>query len=156
MMKTLGIRLVNLLVILGLLSGYNQVTNQRQQQDQAARQAYEQQQALQRQAEMEAEAETEQKMASAFADGVYSGEAQGFGGIVAVDVTVENGMITDIQITSAANEDGAYLTMAQDIIPEMIEQQTTDVDTVSGATFSSTGIKNAAAAALEKAVAANE
>ena len=34
----------------------------------------------------------------------------------------------------------------------MKKQQTSDVDTVSGATFSSTGIKNAVQNALERAV----
>ena len=42
--------------------------------------------------------------------------------------------------------------MAKDIIPKIIEAQSTDVDTISGATFSSTGIKNASQEALEKAV----
>ena len=55
-------------------------------------------------------------------------------------------------ITSAENEDGAYLTMAEEIIPAIIEAQSADVDTISGATFSSTGIKDAVAQALEKAV----
>ena len=41
--------------------------------------------------------------------------------------------------------------MAKDIIPEIIDNQSTDVDTISGATFSSTGIRNAVTQALEKA-----
>ena len=40
--------------------------------------------------------------------------------------------------------------MAKDIIPEIIDAQSADVDTISGATFSSTGIKNATAQAREK------
>ena len=39
-----------------------------------------------------------------------------------------------------------------DIIPSIISAQSADVDTVSGATFSSTAIKNATKQALEKAV----
>ena len=42
--------------------------------------------------------------------------------------------------------------MAKDIIPAIIEAQSAEVDTISGATFSSTGIKNASQEALEKAV----
>ena len=42
--------------------------------------------------------------------------------------------------------------MAEEIIPAIIEAQSADVDTISGATFSSTGIKDAVAQALEKAV----
>lgn len=67
-------------------------------------------------------------------------------------VTVENGTISEIEITSADGEDKAYLSMAEDIIPKIIEAQSAEVDTISGATFSSTGIKNAAEQALEQAV----
>ena len=59
--------------------------------------------------------------------------------------------ITDISIVSAEKEDGAYLSMAEDIIPTIIDAQSADVDTISGATFSSTGIKNAVAQALKEA-----
>ena len=68
-----------------------------------------------------------------------------------VEVIVENGMISEINITSAEKEDGAYLSMAEDIIPSILEAQSADVDTISGATFSSTCIRNAAQEAIEKA-----
>ena len=86
-----------------------------------------------------------------FKDGVYEGTAIGFGGDVSVEVVVEDGTIQEIKIVSAENEDAAYMEMAKDIIPAILEKQSADVDTVSGATFSSTGIKDAVAAALEKA-----
>jgi uncharacterized protein with FMN-binding domain len=41
--------------------------------------------------------------------------------------------------------------MAKDIINRIIDSQSYDVDTISGATFSSTGIKNATEEALKKA-----
>ena len=66
-------------------------------------------------------------------------------------VIIENGKISEINITSAEKEDGAYLSMAEDIIPTILEAQSADVDTISGATFSSTGIKEAVAQALEEA-----
>ena len=66
-------------------------------------------------------------------------------------VTVENGTISEIEITSADDEDKAYLSMAEDIIPKIIEAQSADVDTVSGATFSSTGIRDAVSEALKQA-----
>ena len=55
-------------------------------------------------------------------------------------------------MSSADGEDGSYLTMAKDIIPKILDAQSAEVDTISGATFSSTGIKNATKQALEKAV----
>ena len=66
-------------------------------------------------------------------------------------VTVENGTISEIEITSADGEDKAYLSMAEDIIPKIIEAQFADVDTVSGATFSSTGIRDTVSEALKQA-----
>ena len=87
-----------------------------------------------------------------YKDGTYTGEADGFGGTVKVEVIVKKQKIKDINIVSADGEDGSYLTMAKDIIPKILDAQSAEVDTISGATFSSTGIKNATKQALEKAV----
>ena len=88
---------------------------------------------------------------NAYKDGTYTGSGQGFGGAVEVQVTLENDSITDIQVTSAPGEDSAYLSQAEGVINSIISAQSTDVDTVSGATFSSTGIINAVNDALGKA-----
>ena len=84
-------------------------------------------------------------------DGTYEGEGQGFGGKVVVEVTIESGEITCIEVKEAEKEDSAYLEMAKDIIEDIIDAQSADVDTISGATFSSTGIREAVTQALEKA-----
>ena len=63
----------------------------------------------------------------------------------------ENLQAAAAAITSADGEDSAYLSNAEAIIPKIIEAQSADVDTISGATFSSTGIRNAAQEAIEKA-----
>lgn len=86
-----------------------------------------------------------------YKDGTYTGSAQGFGGAVTVQVTLANDEITDIQVTGAPGEDSAYLSQAEGVISSIISVQSTDVDTVSGATFSSTGIINAVVDALGKA-----
>ena len=86
-----------------------------------------------------------------YKDGTYTGSAQGFGGAITVQVTLENDEITDIQVTSAPGEDSAYLSQGEGVISSIISAQSTDVDTVSGATFSSTGIINAVVDALGKA-----
>ena len=65
--------------------------------------------------------------------------------------TVKDGKIEAVEVTSAEKEDSAYLAMAEDIIPKIIEAQSADVDTVSGATFSSTGIRDAVSEALKQA-----
>lgn len=86
-----------------------------------------------------------------YKDGTYTGSAQGFGGAITVEVTLASDEITDIQVTGAPGEDSAYLSQAEGVISSIISAQSTDVDTVSGATFSSTGIINAVVDALGKA-----
>ncbi len=93
---------------------------------------------------------------SGLADGTFIGEGQGFGGIIEVEIEVEGGQITEVRIVSARDEDGAYLTMAQEITEDIVQAQSADVDTISGATFSSGGIREAAAQAIEKAEQSNE
>ena len=91
--------------------------------------------------------------AVSYADGTYTGSGDGFGGTVSVEVTVSGGKITAIDIVNAANEDAAYLDKAKGIIDSMISANSPEVDTISGATFSSTGIKTAVQQALEGAAA---
>ena len=86
-----------------------------------------------------------------YKDGTYTGSGQGFGGTIEVQVTLKDDEITDIQVTSASGEDSAYLSQGEGVISSIISAQSTDVDTISGATFSSTGILNAVNDALGKA-----
>ena len=86
---------------------------------------------------------------SGLPDGVFQGTGTGVGGDIVAEVTVEGGKITDIRVVTAEFEDREYLEMAEKMIPEMIEAQSADVDTVTGATMSSGGLKAAVAAALK-------
>ncbi len=86
-----------------------------------------------------------------YKDGTYTGEADGYGGTIQVEVTLASDEITSINVVSAPGEDSAYLSQAESVINSIISAQSTDVDTVSGATFSSTGILNAVDDALGKA-----
>ena len=86
-----------------------------------------------------------------YKDGTYTGEAQGYGGTIQVEVRLSGDEITSINVVSAPGEDSAYLSQAESVIDSIIGAQSTDVDTVSGATFSSTGILNAVDEALGKA-----
>ena len=89
--------------------------------------------------------------AGTYKDGTYTGSSQGFGGAIKVKVTVSGEKISAIDIIEASGEDEAYLSMAKDIVKTILDKQTTEVDTISGATYSSTGIKNAVGQALEGA-----
>ena len=92
-----------------------------------------------------------QTLNSAYAylsDGTYTGSGMGFRGETTVEVTVDSGVITNIEIT-AASDDAEYLNKASGtIISEIVAGQSTDVDTVSGATYSSNGIISAVENAL--------
>lgn len=139
-MKNFWIRIVNVAAILVIIFGYNMVTEAREKDDEIAKLS----------AQIQSE-EAGGDTAGSYKDGSYEGTATGFGGDITVKVTVDGGKITAVDIVSAEKEDGAYLTMAEDIIPKIMDAQTSEVDTISGATFSSTGIKNATAQALESA-----
>lgn len=140
-------RAISLVAVIVCLTGYNTVLDKR---EQAEEKLKEQQAELEQEQEQSGNA-AEEATEVAYKDGTYTGEAQGFGGPVDVEVIIENGKISEINITSAEKEDGAYLSIAEDIIPTIIEAQSADVDTISGATFSSTGIKEAVTQALEEA-----
>lgn len=86
-----------------------------------------------------------------FMDGTFAGSGNGFGGKIKVKVTIKNDRITDIQVTDHRGEGEAYYSQASVLVDEIIAQQSTDIDTVSGATFSSNGILMAVNDALKKA-----
>lgn len=149
-MHTFWIKTCNLLVLAALIFGYNAVLHSRSQEETITK--------LQNeltQQETEDSAASDAEAASPYADGTYTGKAQGYGGTVSVAVTIQDGTITDVAIVSAKQEDAAYFDAAKGVIDEILEAQTTEVDTVSGATFSSNGILHAVADALGKAEQAN-
>ena len=86
-----------------------------------------------------------------YKDGIYQGSGTGFGGTITVQVTLEDDTITAVSVVSAPGEDSAYLSQGENVINSVISEQSTDVDTISGATFSSTGILEAVNDALSKA-----
>lgn len=83
-------------------------------------------------------------------DGIYTGSAIGYVDRIVVEVTVSEGKITQLKIIEDA-EDIEYMDMALSLLEDVIDKQSTDVDTVGGATSSSKGILKAVAQALEKA-----
>lgn len=143
-MKDFLIRSFCLAAVILILAGYNQVLKDRSKDEEITK--------LEAQVtKLQQEKEKTVDIKGTYPDGRWEGGAKGFGGMITVLVTVENGTISEIEITSADDEDKAYLFMAEDIIPKIIEAQSADVDTVSGATFSSTGIRDAVSEALKQA-----
>ena len=87
---------------------------------------------------------------ASYKDGTYEGSATGYSGKMTVSVTIAGGEITEINIVETGDDD-EYLIDAKDVIPEIIEKQSLEVDAVSGATHSSKGIIKAVGNALESA-----
>ena len=95
-------RAISLVAVIVCLTGYNTVLDKREQAEEKLKE---------QQAELEQEQSgnaAEEATEVAYKDGTYTGEAQGFGGPVEVEVIIENGKISEINITSAEKEDGRY------------------------------------------------
>lgn len=101
--------------------------------------------------ESEEESTDDGEAAGQIEAGTYEGEGQGYVSTIKVEVDVEeDGTITDIRVLEHGDTE-RMVEFAENIIPVMIEHQSTKVDTYSGATFSSFGIIRATEAALEEA-----
>ena len=83
-----------------------------------------------------------------FQNGIYTGTGEGYRGKVTVTVKVADGKITELVLDDYA-DDKSYMERAENrIFQEMISRQNTDVDAVSGATYSSNGLIEAVNKAL--------
>lgn len=88
-----------------------------------------------------------------YKDGTYEGTGTGFrGGTTKVSVVVKNGKISEITTVSSEDTPDFYDRAYNTISEEIISKQSSEVDAVSGATYSSNGIMEAVQAALSKAV----
>lgn len=84
-------------------------------------------------------------------DGIYTGKAYGYDGEITVEITVENGIVTNIT-GKTYESDPFYFESAWDYIIEQIKiSPNSNADVLSGATYSSNAIKDAVAFALAKA-----
>jgi len=88
--------------------------------------------------------------AAAYKDGTYYGSATGFAGPIKVKVVISGGKIASVEIVSTS-DGSSYIGKASAITGKIVASQSTNVDTVSGATYSSVGIINAVRNALAQA-----
>ena len=145
--KNFLLRAVNLLLILGVLWQYQQVALVRaaavsqRKQEIAEVEAY-------NASVLQSTAQAEQ---SGYRDGTYEGSAYGFGDVIRVSVTIQNGKMTDIAVLDASGEDKPYYKQALPLLDEMLAVQSAEVDTVSGATLTAEGLIGAVEDALGKA-----
>lgn len=92
-----------------------------------------------------------------FKDGIFTGEATGFRSGLKVSVEIKDNKITSIEVIEHNEVNSRfYATPIQQIPQEIITAQSTDVDTVSGATCTSIGIINAVNNALSQALISGE
>jgi uncharacterized protein with FMN-binding domain len=87
-----------------------------------------------------------------YADGTYIGEATGYRKHLKVQVTLEGGYITAVDVIEHYEKGADHYQDAMERVPAaIVETQAIDVDAVSGATLTSKGIMDAVRAALEQA-----
>ena len=85
-----------------------------------------------------------------YADGVYTGSADGYRGTTTVEVTIENGYISKIGVLSTDDDMEFFLPAQNAVVSGILKAQSPDVDAVTGATYSSDAIKNAVYDAMMK------
>ena len=83
-----------------------------------------------------------------FVDGEYNGMGTGHGGDITVKVVIADGKIASIEVVSQSETPAIYDTAEAPMLAAFVESNGTDVDTVSGATDSSTGLIEAVSNAL--------
>ena len=88
---------------------------------------------------------------SKYVDGTFTGTGEGFGGDITLAVTIRDGVIEDISVVSAPGEDSVYFSSAVSMLEDMKTSQTSEIEAVSGATFSSLGLRDAVREALKQA-----
>ena len=85
-----------------------------------------------------------------YQDGIYTGEGQGYRGSIDVTVEVENGEIVKIQLDDYLDDRQYMGQVEKQLLPAIIQMQSTEIDTVSGATFSSKGVLDAVKNAMNQ------
>lgn len=87
-----------------------------------------------------------------YAPGVYTASASGFGGMVDVTVTVgDKGGITDVAVSGPDETPDVGGAAIPILVSQILQRQSADVDVVSGATYTSSAVREATAAALAQA-----
>ena len=81
-------------------------------------------------------------------DGTYEGKAPAYNGNLYLEVKILDSKISEINITKHAEDDGYFEDARDGIIPKILEQQNTEVDTISDATTTSEAIIKAVNNAL--------
>jgi fumarate reductase flavoprotein subunit len=87
----------------------------------------------------------------AYANGVWEGSGRGYRGTIHVRVRVASALIQEIEIGGHGEDPFIGGAAMEELLEQVLEYQTTDVDAVSGATESSEGFLAAVEDALNRA-----
>ena len=86
-------------------------------------------------------------IASGLKDGDYIGTGVGFGGIMFIDLSIEDEKITSIRVKSHGETSGYYEEVFKNLSRDIIRTQDLNLDAISGATATTrgftSGVKNA-------------
>ncbi len=88
---------------------------------------------------------------STYKAGTYSATAHGFASDVTVTMTFDDSSITDVQVDVSGETDTVGAKIGDEIAQKLLDAQSADIDGVSGATYSSTAVKEAAANCIAQA-----
>ncbi len=86
--------------------------------------------------------------------GVYEQKIRGMGGWMIIHITFSADAIDDIEVVSHTETPNIGTLAIERVIPAMLEEQSAEVEGVTGATITSNALKDALAAALKEATAA--
>lgn len=89
-------------------------------------------------------------------DGTYTGEGEGKGGKIVVDVSIKDARITNIKIVKQHETQGLSQASMKELISRVITKNSLEVDEISGASITLKGITTAIKNALDKAGATSE
>mgnify|MGYP002539063827 CR=1 FL=1 len=78
-----------------------------------------------------------------YTPGTYAAQAKGFGGVVSVSVTFDEKGMTDVQVEAPDETSGIGSVAAEKLPAAILNAQSAQVDTVSGATFTSKAVISA-------------
>lgn len=93
-----------------------------------------------------------------YVDGVYEGSGIGMNGPISVVVTIKGGLIESVEIREFDDDDDYFSRDKDGAVMEkrILEAQSSEVDAIAGATYSSEGYKDAVKDALSKALPSGE
>ena len=92
-----------------------------------------------------------EEIGNTYTAGTYTGSAQGFGGIIVADVTVDENKITDVKLKGESESAGIGTNAIENLPAKIVESNSADVDAITGATYSSNGVLEAVKEALSMA-----